>query len=194
MCLLYSEFTIPTNVWPGYLKSSVNSLWKGRSGCFRLCADIRQNQFTCVAVLFFFIIIPVSYFLCFLSLQSSNSNMFIGSRKFWLTSSSVIRRGTPVWTKRTQSLHRLKRNRGDSAPGRRESSLYWSRRLTLLCWLLLMRKVTTSSSLTTLMSLRVKISVKASMETGDQLERQKPEVPVIMFTNLTGQKCTVMLR
>ncbi|XP_044052186.1 uncharacterized protein LOC122876215, partial [Siniperca chuatsi] len=43
--------------------------------------------------------------------NSSHSNMSVRRRRFWLTSSSVFRRGTPVWTKRTQSLHRLKRNR-----------------------------------------------------------------------------------
>ncbi|XP_038566432.1 golgin subfamily A member 6-like protein 6 [Micropterus salmoides] len=56
--------------------------------------------------------------------QSSHSNMSGRRRRFWLTSSSVFRRGTPVWTKRTQSLHRLKRNRRNSVPVRRESSLY----------------------------------------------------------------------
>ncbi|TNN22709.1 hypothetical protein EYF80_067176 [Liparis tanakae] len=46
-------------------------------------------------------------------------------RRFPVNSSisSVFRRGSPVWTKRTQSLHRLKRNRRNSAPIRRESSL-----------------------------------------------------------------------
>ncbi|TNN27196.1 hypothetical protein EYF80_062661 [Liparis tanakae] len=44
-------------------------------------------------------------------------------RRFSVNSSSVFRRGAPVWTKRTQSLHRLKRNRRNSAPVRRKSSL-----------------------------------------------------------------------
>ncbi|XP_044065424.1 uncharacterized protein LOC122882270 isoform X5 [Siniperca chuatsi] len=58
------------------------------------------------------------------SKESSHSNMSVRRRRFSLTSSSVFRRGTPVWTKRTQSLHRLKRNRRNSVAGRRESSLY----------------------------------------------------------------------
>nr|XP_020495407.2 uncharacterized protein LOC109988305 [Labrus bergylta] len=45
-------------------------------------------------------------------------------RRFWSTSSSVIRRGTPVQTKRSQSLHRLKRSRRNTAAVRRESSSY----------------------------------------------------------------------
>ncbi|TNN22594.1 hypothetical protein EYF80_067292 [Liparis tanakae] len=44
-------------------------------------------------------------------------------RRFSLSSNSVFRRGAPVWTKRTQSLNRLKRNRRNSAPVRRKSSL-----------------------------------------------------------------------
>uniref|UniRef100_A0A3Q3IBB0 C2H2-type domain-containing protein n=1 Tax=Monopterus albus TaxID=43700 RepID=A0A3Q3IBB0_MONAL len=47
--------------------------------------------------------------------------MSVRRRGFWLTTSSGTRRGTPVWTKRTQSLHRLKRNRRNSAAVRRES-------------------------------------------------------------------------
>ena len=148
----------------------------------------------------------------FLSFQIYHSIMFIQrSRTFSLTSSSVIRRGTPVWTKRTQSLHRLKRNRRNSAPVRKESSLSWSWRWITLCWLLLLRtvttvnlnqKVTASSSLTILMRLRVKIRMKGSMETQDQVEIQslnqmkgttKPEVPVRVLTNLTSQRLTVIV-
>ncbi|XP_045889761.1 uncharacterized protein LOC123959636 isoform X2 [Micropterus dolomieu] len=41
------------------------------------------------------------------SLESSHSNMSVRrKRRFSLTSSSVFRRGTAVWTKRSQNLHR----------------------------------------------------------------------------------------
>ncbi|XP_032373091.1 uncharacterized protein LOC116690319 isoform X4 [Etheostoma spectabile] len=57
--------------------------------------------------------------------NSSCSHVIVTRRRFSLTSSSsVFRRGTPVWTKRSRSLHRSKRNRRTSASVRRESSLY----------------------------------------------------------------------
>ncbi|XP_059196080.1 zinc finger and SCAN domain-containing protein 31-like isoform X2 [Centropristis striata] len=56
--------------------------------------------------------------------MSSHSNMSVRRRRLLLTSSSVLRRGTPVWTRRTQILHRSKRNSRNSVPVRRESSLH----------------------------------------------------------------------
>ena len=96
--------------------------------------------------------------------------MSVRRRRFSLTSSSVSRRGAPVWTQRNKNLHRLKRNRRKCAPVRRESSSYWSRRLNPSCWLLMVRKVTTenqtvstSSSLTTLLELRAKIRTEENI-------------------------------
>lgn len=48
-----------------------------------------------------------------------------------------------VWTKRTQSLHWLKRNFMNSALVKEESSLYWDRKLKPLSWAPLMTKVNT---------------------------------------------------
>ncbi|TNN27122.1 hypothetical protein EYF80_062735 [Liparis tanakae] len=44
-------------------------------------------------------------------------------RRFSVSSSFVFGRGAPVWTKRTQSLHRPKRNKRNSAPVGGKSSL-----------------------------------------------------------------------
>ncbi|XP_005464611.1 zinc finger and SCAN domain-containing protein 31 isoform X2 [Oreochromis niloticus] len=55
--------------------------------------------------------------------RTSTSSMSLRTRRFSQPSRSLIRRGTSVWAGRTQSLHRLKRNRRNSAAGRRESSL-----------------------------------------------------------------------
>ncbi|XP_026016241.1 zinc finger protein 583-like [Astatotilapia calliptera] len=55
--------------------------------------------------------------------RTSTSSMSLRTRRFSQPSRSLIRRGTTVWARRTQSFHRLKRNRRKCAAGRRESSL-----------------------------------------------------------------------
>ncbi|XP_041667825.1 uncharacterized protein LOC121525757 isoform X3 [Cheilinus undulatus] len=54
--------------------------------------------------------------------KMSHINMGIKRRSLWLTSSSVTRRGTSVQIKKSQNLHRLRRNRRNSASFRRERS------------------------------------------------------------------------
>ncbi|XP_008289309.1 uncharacterized protein LOC103364080 isoform X2 [Stegastes partitus] len=78
---------------------------------------------------------------------TSHSNMSVRRRRFSLRSSSVTRKGTHIWTRRTQSFHRLKRNRRTSVPvcsrriqslcrskrNRRNSAPVWIRRTQSLC-------------------------------------------------------------
>ncbi|KAK6309163.1 hypothetical protein J4Q44_G00206260 [Coregonus suidteri] len=55
-------------------------------------------------------------------MTSSNSLSLSLKRRFPLSSSTVSRSGAPVWGRRTQNPHRLKRNRRNSGPVRRKSS------------------------------------------------------------------------
>ncbi|XP_042071135.1 trichohyalin-like isoform X3 [Haplochromis burtoni] len=56
--------------------------------------------------------------------QTSHSSLSVRKRRrrFSLSSSSGTRRGAPVWSRRNQKLHRLKRKRRNCAAVRRESS------------------------------------------------------------------------